>query len=831
MNKQIKKILSAMTAAAVCAVNVSSLAANSGIIIDHDMSGVDKGYSFSYENNDKNSTPVMDVMQDGCFECSWNNEENFTAERGLKFASPTEYSKLGKISIRYWDQFELNGYRSPDGYVRFGIQIHNSKGDTFTIMETDDNEDIKDITQKDSRYKKISTLKSKLIFNDTSIFGPVEGTTVDAAYTIYSLEDENTDTVSVLCRKDESMISQTNSDDIRRIELNDKLDAIADAGFDIGEITEINFVVDAAYSKGTGKVYIYETAIENMPEIIQNEWEDEEAPILLKQYNDSGVRTGYYYQLNSSFDCEMEVLAPSLFKSKWYSLKNINPWGPVFQRGKQFKQGQSYKALEQSDAEYSMNIDAEGKYFASLFAAMKGPEKPDNNTNIDMYIVDACQDWLPSQNEQIGTITADGATYDVYLSVTSIVGSFKPVVSRSYYFINRNAEENGKNGKVTAKHELAPFIKFMKENNEFMGTPLMLTVQLDGVASEGSAELVKNEINLPEYIPDNGEYEKQLKKVNLDCFNSPVSIDNKWLEVVGANAEMNGYTDEKLNCVWELSSVSDDLLGPDTAHHRFSVSDLHYSPDSVFFGRDFSTPPATVGIEHQIIDYSIDIGELKDETDNSNYVIGALLNCEDTTSLFDWNNVSNRNYNVVIADKYAKKPGEEVNITNDPSYELTDIGTIETNGAVYNVEKYDYTASSFLSSLIVLTRKEQLEAVTADDVPEGHTRYENTIDVTDIIIKLQELGFKTYRINSGGFSLDTLGNAGSAVINHVDIRYVPDSETVYTEYDIRDFSDYLLGKEVDLSDGRNFDLNGDGVWDTFDLNQMKKRVAAAKTKE
>ena len=266
----------------------------------------------------------------------------------------------------------------------------------------------------------------------------------------------------------------------------------------------------------------------------------------------------------------------------------------------------------------------------------------------------------------------------------------------------------------------------------------------------------------------------------------------------------------------------------DREKHRYS---LYHNTEGYYEDMAEDEDGDTVGIEHQIIDYSIDIGELKDETDNSNYVIGALLNCEDTTSLFDWNNVSNRNYNVVIADKYAKKPGEEVNITNDPSYELTDIGTIETNGAVYNVEKYDYTASSFLSSLIVLTRKEQLEAVTADDVPEGHTRYENTIDVTDIIIKLQELGFKTYRINSGGFSLDTLGNAGSAVINHVDIRYVPDSETVYTEYDIRDFSDYLLGKEVDLSDGRNFDLNGDGVWDTFDLNQMKKRVAAAKTKE
>ena len=72
---------------------------------------------------------------------------------------------------------------------------------------------------------------------------------------------------------------------------------------------------------------------------------------------------------------------------------------------------------------------------------------------------------------------------------------------------------------------------------------------------------------------------------------------------------------------------------------------------------------------------------------------------------------------------------------------------------------------------------------------------------------------------------------GYSVINKAEIEFttaestvVPDSDTVkFTEDDIKLFKSFLLGKECDLS-GKNFDLNGDGVWDSFDLIAMKKAV-------
>lgn len=47
-------------------------------------------------------------------------------------------------------------------------------------------------------------------------------------------------------------------------------------------------------------------------------------------------------------------------------------------------------------------------------------------------------------------------------------------------------------------------------------------------------------------------------------------------------------------------------------------------------------------------------------------------------------------------------------------------------------------------------------------------------------------------------------------------------DTNYTISDVTNLQDFLLAKETpDLSE-KNYDLNGDGIWDTFDLCLMKQ---------
>ena len=75
------------------------------------------------------------------------------------------------------------------------------------------------------------------------------------------------------------------------------------------------------------------------------------------------------------------------------------------------------------------------------------------------------------------------------------------------------------------------------------------------------------------------------------------------------------------------------------------------------------------------------------------------------------------------------------------------------------------------------------------------------------------------------FSLVAQRNEGSAVVNSADVRRVASADRVYTAEDVKNLSDFILGKNPNLPYLSNYDLNGDGVWDSFDLCSMRKRVA------
>ena len=102
MNKCTKSFLSAVVSAALCISSVPLQTVNADIIIDHNCSGIDKGYYFEIANNDQNNQPEFILEPGGNYTCSWDNDDDFTASRGVKFASPADYKTLGEISYKYW---------------------------------------------------------------------------------------------------------------------------------------------------------------------------------------------------------------------------------------------------------------------------------------------------------------------------------------------------------------------------------------------------------------------------------------------------------------------------------------------------------------------------------------------------------------------------------------------------------------------------------------------------------------------------------------------------------------------------------------------------------
>jgi len=880
MNTNIKKLLSAMTASAVCAVNVTAFSANSGMIIDRNGSGVDKGFYYEFTNNDENGKADMNTTPGGYYQCSWDNEENFTAARGWKLVAPVEYSKLGKTYVDYSRFLNIESYSSAKGYVRFGIRVRNSEGKTFTILEIDNSGDGKSIIEKNEDYEQISSLKCRDEFRETSLWGTTTDIKLlETDYTIYSSSDEN----EILCRRNEPLEVNNQSDDTRWVCISDKLDAIGKTGCNVGDITDITVFVEAAYSKGDARIYLSKLDAENMPELIESDLGNEEEPIMLKEVYDDGVRTGHYYNISSSYPAKMEVLAPSLFNAQWDSTENTGSWGAVFQRGKKFEEGQSYNALAKSSIDYSLNADVEGKYFAGVFAELDGPQTDNYNSHIEMYIIDACRDWSSGFVVNAGKLTVDGSIYDVYSKTTILDGSFKSQRIPTYYFVNRDAIESGT---VSVKHELEPFVDFIKDKDEFMGEPSYLTLYVDGICSKGNIEVTKNEITLPEYTADNGEYEKQLRKVNLSDGKTELRVDNTMYSIIGANAEMHGYADEKLECSWDRASQPVWSSFHDDEHHGFIIKRVHHnsnwddrnssaSANIGFsgFNFDYSDPghfganpnenegwgafvipsqndwlhdfgqsgPSYTNTEmwqyrpfaiydRVYVDYNVDLGELSDESDASNCIIGGIIECYNA----DFNYTSGNpfgsyedngdyvGYDILVADKWDIEPGKELFdfLPRDP----VELGKIEAGGAVYNAKIYYPEVTAASKPYIILTREESLKPSDTEDIPEKHTRYENTIAVSDIVDQLRKYDLKLHWINSAGFAMHTFGNAGSAVINSAEIRAIPDEEKLFTAEDVEQLQNFILGKNVYISSGTNYDLNGDGVWDTYDLCLMRKRI-------
>ena len=847
MNRRIRNVLSAMTAAALCAANVSAYSANSGFQIEPDSKGIDKGYTYEYTNNDKDSKTTMLIEAVGNIICNWDNDENMTASRGLKFASPVEYEKLGDITWKYWKRFDVEDFTNNKGYLRYGIRVRNTKGETFDIMEIDASANGKSIMEKDSGYKKIGTVDSCEIFNDYTIFGPTEGEKYDVPYTIYSYDGK--DGPTVLCRRNEPLTVNNYNEDSRRIIISDKLDAIAALGYDIGEITDITNLFDVSYSKGEAHIYIDDVTIENMPEIAPDEY-DEDAPLIIKNY-DYGERDGYYYSSSNQFDGQTEIIKPSLFKAEWDSTENKNNVNPVFERGKTFEGGQSYKALSGSSVDYSMKFDAEGKFWAGSRSTLSSYSTDEYNYQIDLYIVDACKDWSVAKKaeaiytdyEKIGEVEAGGNTYDVYNYETGITGSFKSIKMGEYYFVNRDAVKNGEIGEASVKYSLEPFVEFIHDRGEILGKPSSLVVMVDGGISKGSAELTRNVVTLPDFIKDDGEYDKAVRRIKITGSDDKKTIGDYTYGTSGYDVDMDGYADGKITCTWKKDPGTAEYPYDKKGKSSFSVSKGGFSswsfPGSFDFTADGFVGMTTGGWnqssysskEHLVIGYDVDLEELTDKDKESGFDLKGVITCSDNdyNATFAFNDIPSEitgyhAYTIVVRDKWSVGPPEEMNMTDFGPAKPVELGTIETNGVKYDAIVYYPGKNSYVAPCIMLTRKESLKSTKSGDAE----NYKNTIDADDVVNKLSLLGFNLGNITSTNFSMEAAGNSGKAVINSVSLESVTTEKEGFTEEDVVKLTYFLEGKRITIPEGTDYDLNKDGVWDVFDLCMLKKEVADKK---
>ncbi len=558
-----------------------------------------------------------------------------------------------------------------------------------------------------------------------------------------------------------------------------------------------------------------------------------------------GAQDGYYYCFNSiSEDDEMELVSPSLFKAKWDSTGAEDTETTVFERGKQFGPGQGLNWTMESYVDYEMEFEAEGSFFVGTHISLNGPETEKYYSKTDIYIIDASLNWeVPEDAIYLTTRTGKGTLYSVYQYSRRLTDTGKDISEDIFYIVDRYAEDHGKDGRVSADYDIAPFIDAIIYSSEFESNSI--SVGINGGVSKGRAELVRNEIIVPDTPKFEDIHDYIAKRVYLDNgFHWTHAAQDYGYRAFGYDIEMKGYVGEPIKCKWEYYEDEDpDYSEPEFRGVYFNARNV-YSSYSII---DHQGSMSFDDVDDLSLEYSVDIGSITKKTSESRWYIGADIQCmRDTLSqsassdLLGNDPVSYIN----IYDKY-----ENCNLSTDYEdfyyYAPVDMGTIESNGIEYNVW-FMKAKNSFAYSGVSVIRKDELEPVTADNIPVGYIRYENTYSITDIFSKLKEVGLDLGGISEVEFTLSAYDTAGTAYLNHTGIkRTIPESKTFSAE-DMQLLKDYILGKEnespkcddyilhdykqMDLYEylirmNKDYDLNGDGKWDIYDLCEMRKRIS------
>ncbi|MCH5274148.1 MAG: glycoside hydrolase family 11 protein [Lachnospiraceae bacterium] len=193
--------------------------------------------------------------------------------------------------------------------------------------------------------------------------------------------------------------------------------------------------------------------------------------------NTIGEEDGCGYELwKDSGDTTMVLTGNGTFTCEW---KNIN--NALFRRGTKFDCTQTYREIGNIAVDYEVDYHPDGNSYLCIYGWTREPL-------VEYYIVESWGSWRPPGKEPIGTITVDGAGYDVYRTVRVNQPSIDGNTTFEQYWSVR--QEKSTKGTVNiASHFVAWENLGLK-----MGKIYEASLTVEGYQSTGSAEVLKNEL-------------------------------------------------------------------------------------------------------------------------------------------------------------------------------------------------------------------------------------------------------------------------------------------------------------------------------------------------
>lgn len=212
-----------------------------------------------------------------------------------------------------------------------------------------------------------------------------------------------------------------------------------------------------------------------------------------------GNKDGYDYELWNQWGqgtATMDVGSNGAFTCSWSGIENC-----LFRTGKKLGSTKSYKDYNGMYIDYDVDYEPKGNSYMCIYGWTEDP-------TVEYYIVEAWGSWRPpGSNEVLGTVNANGHTYDIYRTLRENQPSIHGTETFYQYWSVRQdnpAQNNVKkhiDGRISvSKH----FDAWEKAGLDMKGKMYEVALNIEGYQSNGSAAVNKNGLVIGEGDGDTG---------------------------------------------------------------------------------------------------------------------------------------------------------------------------------------------------------------------------------------------------------------------------------------------------------------------------------------
>lgn len=195
--------------------------------------------------------------------------------------------------------------------------------------------------------------------------------------------------------------------------------------------------------------------------------------------NKVGQIDGYDYELwKDNGNTSMTLNGGGKFSCQWSNINNA-----LFRTGKKYDETQTHQQLGNISLEYACNYQPSGNSYLSVYGWTSSPL-------VEYYIIESWGSWRPPGATSKGTITVDGATYDIYETTRVNQPSIKGNATFQQYWSVRTSKRT--NGTIS----VSDHFKAWESRGMKMGKMYEVSFVVEGYQSSGRADVTTMNINV-----------------------------------------------------------------------------------------------------------------------------------------------------------------------------------------------------------------------------------------------------------------------------------------------------------------------------------------------